>query len=68
MTLKVGDRVIVKSGKAHDDMTMNKAGTVVEISTPALAINFDGMDKVHKWYTDGELTHLAKPAAKSKPM
>lgn len=54
----VGDRVQVKAGKEHDKMTKDKKGTIVEISTPALGIVFDGMPMVHKWYIDDEV----KPA------
>lgn len=52
---KVGDRVIVKDGKAHDSMTNGKTGTIKEISTEALGVKFDGMEKIHKWYVDDEL-------------
>lgn len=55
MTLKAGDRVRVKSGKEHDSMTKGKVGTVQEVSTPALGIKFDNMDKIHKWYVESEL-------------
>lgn len=51
----VGDRVQVKSGKEHDAMTKDKKGKIVEISTPALGIQFDGMSGTHKWYTDDEV-------------
>lgn len=51
----VGDRVQVKSGKEHDTMTKDKKGTIVEITTPALGIKFDGMAGTHKWYTDDEV-------------
>lgn len=51
----VGDRVQVKPGKEHDPMTKDKKGTIVEITTPALGIKFDGMTMVHKWYTDDEV-------------
>ena len=57
-TYRVGDRVQVKAGKEHDSMTKDKKGTIVEITTPALGIKFDGMSMVHKWYTDDEV----KPA------
>lgn len=53
--INIKDRVRVKSGKEHDDMTKDAVGTIVEISTPALGIKFDGMEKVHKWYTDDEV-------------
>lgn len=52
----VGQRVRVKPGKEHDEMTKGKTGTIVEIGTPALGIKFDGMKDVHRWYTDAEVT------------
>lgn len=51
----VGDRVQVKASKEHDTMTKDKKGTIVEITTPALGIQFDGMTMVHKWYSDDEV-------------
>ena len=51
----VGDRVTVKPNKEHDSMTKGKTGTIKEISTPALGIQFDGMSSLHKWYTDDEV-------------
>lgn len=51
----IGDRVRVRDGEAHDKMTMAKTGAVAEVSTAALGIRFDGMDKVHKWYVAAEL-------------
>lgn len=51
----VGDRVQVKAGKEHDSMVKGKQGTIVQISTPALGISFDGSVEIHKWYTDNEL-------------
>ena len=51
----VGDRVQVKPGKNHDAMTKNAKGKIVEISTPALGIQFDGMSGTHKWYADDEV-------------
>ena len=51
----VGDRVKVKPGKEHDEMTKGKTGTIVEISTPALGVKFDGISMVHKWYADDEV-------------
>ncbi len=51
----VGDRVKVKAGKEHDEMTKGKTGTIVEISTPALGVKFDGMTATHKWYADDEV-------------
>ena len=55
MALKVGDRVKVKPGRNHDEMTKDKTGTVAQVSTPALGIRFDGMTNVHKWYVEEEL-------------
>lgn len=50
----VGDRVKIKSGKAHD-MNKDKIGVIVEIGTPALGVKFDGMTTIHKWYADDEV-------------
>lgn len=55
VTPKIGDRVRVREGMAHDRMTDGVDGTVREISTPAIGITFDGMDGVHKWYVASEL-------------
>lgn len=55
MALKVGDRVRVRPGKEHDTMTKGKTGTVKEVSTPALGIQFDGMQMMHKWYVEEEV-------------
>lgn len=52
---KVGDRVRVRDGMAHDEMTKGVDGTVREVATPAIGIEFDGMDGVHKWYVAAEL-------------
>ena len=52
---KVGDRVKVKAGKEHAAMIKDKIGTVAEIGTEALAIKFDGMAELHKWYVDDEI-------------
>lgn len=52
---QVGDRVRVRDDMAHDEMTKGVDGTVREISTPAIGIEFDGMDGVHKWYVASEL-------------
>lgn len=54
-SISVGDRVTVKSGANHDDMTKDATGTVVSTGGEALAIQFDNMDKVHKWYVASEL-------------
>ena len=53
--LKVGDRVKVKSGKDHDEMTKDKEGTIEETGTMALGVKFKGSNKVHKWYVADEL-------------
>jgi len=62
---KVGDRVEVKPGSAHTmgGVTMGGAGTVEEISTPALGIRLDDMpDEMHKWYVADELEASDTPA------
>ena len=69
----VGDRVKVKAGKEHDNMVMDMSGSIVEISTPALAIKFDDMDEVHKWYVQAELEKsddvaMAEKSGKKKPI
>lgn len=51
----VGDRVSVANGKEHSSMDSGAVGTVNEVSSPALAIKFDGMPRVHKWYIGAEL-------------
>lgn len=61
-----GDRVQVKTGVGHDNMTMGKTGVVVKIATPALGVKFDGMPKVHKWYADSEVKPAPKPAKPKK--
>lgn len=50
-----GARVRVRPGMAHDDMTAKATGTVVEVSSAALGVKFDGMDEVHHWYVASEL-------------
>lgn len=61
----LGDKVQIASGKEHDAMTKGKVGTIVEISTPALGIKFDGMEGVHKWFTDSEVERVVdKPKSK----
>lgn len=65
---RVGDRVQVKSAKGHDSMTMAKKGNIAEIATPALGIKFDGMTKVHKWYTDDEVKSGVKAKPQNRPM
>lgn len=64
--LKVGDRVKVKPGKAHDDMTKDKTGTIEIVSSPALGVKFDGMDMVHKWYVAEEVELSGDDAAERK--
>lgn len=59
---ELGDRVRVRDGMAHDDMTAGKTGTIKEISTAALGIKFDGMDSIHHWYVDSEI----EPADEAK--
>jgi len=72
---RVGDRVRVKKGAAHDDMTKEAVGTVKEVGTEALGIKFDGMKDIHRWYTDAELEDATEGdddeearAKKKKPM
>ena len=48
----VGDRVQVKPGMEHDASMADKKGEIVEITTPALGVKFDGMPMVHHWHTD----------------
>jgi len=71
----IGDRVTVKAGKAHDEMTADAVGTIVIIEGTALGVLFDGMDMIHKWYVADELDLVedegdgdAKTKAKKKPM
>lgn len=54
----VGDRVQIKNGKEHDPMSKGKQGTIVQVTTPALGISFDGSVKIHKWYVDEELKRV----------
>lgn len=65
--LQVGDRVRVRDGMAHDAMTEDTDGTVREISTPAIGIEFDGMSGVHKWYTEAELEAASSDGASRAP-
>lgn len=54
----VGDRVKVLV--PHADMAMGDLGTIKEVSPEIpYAVQMDGMDDLHKWYTDSEL----EPAA-----
>lgn len=62
-TYRIGDRVRVGAGKEHDEMTRDKAGVVRVIATPALGIEFDDMDGIHKWYVDEEVTPDAEGAS-----
>ena len=69
----VGDRVKVKAGKGHGNMVMDMPGSIVEISTPALAIKFDDMEEVHKWYVQSELEKsddvaMVEKSGKKKPI
>lgn len=63
--LSVGDRVKVRSGKEHDEMTKDKEGVIAEISSPALGIKFDGMEEIHKWYVDNEVEKVESKDSKS---
>ena len=57
-SFKVGDRIKIKPGKEHESMEgeeKSMEGMVVEIGSPALAIQFDGDEEVHKWYVASEL-------------
>lgn len=65
---KLGDRVTVRPGKEHDAMTKGKTGTITEIGTEALAIQFDGMENVHKWYIDEEIEPAAGSRSRSMAM
>lgn len=59
MALKVGDRVQVRPGKNHDKETKDAKGTIKEISTPALGVEFDHMKGMtHKWYVEDEVRKL----------
>lgn len=58
--LKEGDRVMVKPGMEHDASHLDRPGTVRQISTPALGIEFDDEPGVTvRWYTDAELAPAA---------
>lgn len=61
--MAMGSRVRVKAGKEHDSMTKGATGTVAEVKGTSLGIQFDGMDKIHRWYTAAELESVggAKP-------
>lgn len=63
--LSVGERVKVRSGKEHDEMTKDKEGVIVEISSPALGIKFDGMEETHKWYVDNEVEKVENKSSDS---
>lgn len=64
----IGDRVRVKTGHAHDDMTMDAEGTIQILhGGPALGIEFDGMDSVHKWYAPDEVESISDGGPKSAP-
>lgn len=68
----VGARVRVRKDKAHDEMTANAEGEVVEISEErAIAIRFDGMPSVHRWYVASELEEVSSDAedgGENKPL
>jgi hypothetical protein len=61
--MRVGDRVRVRAGHAHDGETADAVGTVVEIATAALGVQFDGMAEVHRWYVAAELQPADDQAA-----
>jgi hypothetical protein len=62
---QVGERVRVKNGAAHDDMTKDAEGEIAEVSAePALAVRFDGMDELHRWYVASELDRVSGTAAR----
>jgi hypothetical protein len=63
-TFKVGDRVRVKDGRAHDEMTADVDGTVEEVSSAALGVRFEGMDEVHHWYVADELQAIEEDEGK----
>ncbi|KAB2943603.1 MAG: hypothetical protein K8F92_04725 [Hyphomicrobium sp.] len=51
----LGERVRVKPTIEHNAMTRGRTGTVIEIGSPALAVKFEGMPEIHKWYVAEEL-------------
>lgn len=55
ISAKVGERVKVADGMAHEDDNVGISGTIAEIGTKALGIKFDGMEEVHHWYVAEEL-------------
>ena len=60
----VGDRIEVKAGMKHDGMEDMTVGTIKEISTPALGIQFDGSDEIHRWYVDEEIEPSSEASSK----
>lgn len=58
----VGDRVRIAEGMEREDAPAGATGEVVEISTPALGIRFDGSDAVAHWFTDDEVEPEDGPA------
>lgn len=72
-TFAIGDRVVVRDGADHGEITAGSAGEIVEIGSHALGIKFDDMpDMVHRWYTaeelDSESADRGKGKKKKKPM
>lgn len=65
--MSVGSRVTVAPGKEHDSMTAGATGTIVETNGTAFAIKFDGMEKVHRWYTAKELVPAGGSDDESDP-
>lgn len=67
-TYQAGDRVKVRDGYEHDEMTKGATGTIRQVSSAALAVEFDGMPELHKWYTAEELEDKAPlPTAPAVP-
>lgn len=65
--LRSGDRVRVREGAAHDEMTKGAEGEIAEVSPePALAIRFDGMDGLHRWYVASELERIEDTTARGR--
>lgn len=63
-TPTAGDRVRVREGAAHDEMTKGAEGEIAEVSPePAIAIRFDGMDGLHRWYVASELERVEETTA-----
>lgn len=70
MDMKKGDRIKVKPGREHDPSMKGATGEIVEISTAALGIKFDGEDGVHRWHVEDELMLIGDEdkSVPTKPM